>query len=239
MPSAPGPVRLNPFANQPNANVIPGTYTSRTDQPAMGARNSYAAPDLDIDNGYNDEFGWADGVMPAHSIWGTPDGMRLNTVNQHDFYNGPETYNFHVQRDDDDRIRHLEEVIDANGWQEEVGFKKVGLFNPREYPPLPTRWTESQSPNTYSFVRYFDQLHKGSGARRFNGSHYSFAEHPRRYDILGMDPPKVGRNTYRINPVPWDADSIDVPPQVAPDYVPVRIQAMELGFSQQERSWRL
>lgn len=231
--------KRNPYSNQPNPNVRPGTYTSETDLETLGARERYAAPDLDINNGYNDEFGWSDGLMPYGAIWGTPDAFRLNTTNQRDFYEGPETLEFHEQRDDDDRIRHTEEIIDADGWQEEKGFKKVGLFNPREYPPPETRWTEAQSPNTYSFLRLFDQLHKGSGARRFNGSHYSFAEHPRRYDILGMEPPKVGRNTYRLNPVPWDADSLDVPPFTAPDYVPVRIQALELSPSQQQRSWRL
>jgi hypothetical protein len=241
--NAPGPVRLNPFANQPNPNVVPGTYTSETNQPAMsgGARgvpNRYAAPDLDIDNNYNDEFGWADGLLPYGDIWGTPDATRVNTQPQQDFYRGPTSVNFFEDRDDDDRIRHMEEVVDGNGWQEEKGFKKVGLFNPRDYPPPETRWTEQQSPTTYSFVRYYDQLHKGSGARTFNGNHYSEAEHPRRYDILGMQPPKVGRNTYRLNPVPWDSDSIDVPPQVAPDYVPLRIQALSLAPSQQGRSYR-
>lgn len=237
--AAPGPVRLNPFTNTPNSNVIPGTYTNRSDFTQQGPRDGYTAPDLDIDNGYNDEFGWADGLLPYGQIWGTPDAFRLNTAVQHDFYHGTDPVNFFEDRDDNTRIRDLEEVVDGNGWQEEKGFKKVGLFNPREYPPPETRWTESQAPAGYSYLRYYDQLHKGNGARTFNGSHYSMAEHPRRYDILGMIPPMVHRNSYRINPVAWDQDSVDVPPFVAPDYVPIRVQALNLAPAQQGRSYRL
>jgi hypothetical protein len=54
-----------------------------------------------------------------------------------------------------------------------------------------------------------------------------------------MVPPMTHRNTYRINPVPWDEDAVDVPPEVAPDYVPIRVQALNLPPSAQGRSYRL
>jgi hypothetical protein len=135
--AAPGPVKLkiNPYMATPVANVIPGTWTNYGDYTQQGPRQPYVAPDLDTENGYIDEFGWADGLLPYGDIWGTPDAQRLNTTPQYDFYQGTDPVDFFEDRDDNTRIRHSEEIVDGNGWQEEKGFKKVGLFNPREYPP--------------------------------------------------------------------------------------------------------
>lgn len=89
------------------------------------------------------------------------------------------------------------------------------------------------SPNTYSFVRPFDQTPE----RQFNGVHFSMADHRRDYEIGGMTPAYKPRNTYRIEPAPWDKDIVDMPPNVQPD-ISERIVSVDVPPTT-NRSWRL
>src|SRR3546814_10876093 len=74
------------------------------------------------------------------------------------------------------------------------------------------------SPRSYTFTRPFDSLNRNyanvsiGSARQLNGQHFSMADHRREYPILGIKPNHLRRNTYRLDPSPWDADLIDVPP---------------------------
>jgi hypothetical protein len=140
--------------------------------------------------------------------------------------------------DAEEAQRHSAETQNATGWPEQKARYKIGP-DPRWNPPAETRVTERMSPNNYSFVRPFDQGTKGNGARQFNGMHFSMADHRRDFPILGMQPWSSPRNTYRVDPAPWDADMYDVPPA---DTIGVpyqgRVQAVEVPDSG-NRSYRL
>lgn len=193
------------------------------DTPDYGSPNgAYSAPDIRRDAPYNDEFGWS--VHMRRGVENTPDAMRnLEFPVRQDGPTGgtpPRTY--WAPRDADERIRESVTDTDANGWRTESHFKPVNRNNPRETPPAETRWTERLGPSNWSFTRPFDQLAKGTGARTFNGLHFSMADHRRDYEILGMKPWRQSRNTYRVDPAPWDADMYDVPPDAT---VGVQMQA--------------
>lgn len=183
------------------------------DTPEYGTPNSaYAAPDLRQDAPYTDEFGW--GPKTRISVVTTPDAMREMEfpVRQGGPTGGTPPRTYWRTRDADGAHRESVTETDANGWDIRKGFKRVGK-NARETPPAETRWTERLGPSNYTFTRPFDQNSKGNGARAFNGTHFSMADHRRDYEIGGMRPMRQSRNTYRVDPTPWDADMYDVPPQ--------------------------
>jgi hypothetical protein len=150
---------------------------------------------------------------------------------------------FYGQRGNEENRRHVQnEEVDADGWTERKDSYKVGR-NPRETPPPETRPTQQMSPRTYSFTRPFDQINRvwsdmtAGSARHLNGVHFSMADHRREYDVLGMAPWSRPRNTYRIDPAPWDQDMVDMPQEYAP--VSNRVQAVEIQENLSSRSWRL
>lgn len=219
-----GGAQPNPFESR-NPQYA-GEYANTGD---YGKANSaYAAPGLHKDSPYTDEFGW--GPKTRIGVEGTPDAMRemqfpVRTVRP-DGPDAPET--FYRPLDADDAKRHSVEDQDANGWNERKNRYKIGP-DPRWNPPAETRVTEQLSPRSYSFTRPFDQGTKGNGARKLNGMHFSMADHRRDYEILGMRPWSAHRNTYRIDPAPWDAEMYDVPPQT--HVTPGRVQAVDVPDS--------
>lgn len=203
-----------------------------------GPTNAYAAPDIHRDAPWNDEFGWADKTRIGLET--TPDAMREMQYPVRTFYPGDREAPgvFYGMRDAEEKSRHSVEDQDANGWEERKNRYKIGP-DPRWDPPAETRWTARMAPRSYSFVRPFDQRSKGNGARQFNGMHFSMADHRREYDVMGMRPWAPRRNTYRVDPTPWDADQYDIPdPSTVGTSVYERIQTYELPASQ-NRSYRL
>ena len=183
------------------------------DTPDYGTPNgAYAAPDLRRDAPYNDEFGW--GPKTRMGVSGTPDAMREMEfpVRQDGPTGGTPPKPYWRKRDADEAQRESVTDTDANGWDIAKGSYRVGR-NARETPPAETRWTEKLGPSNWSFTRPFDQQQKGTGARALNGTHFSMADHRRNFEIGGMHPWRATRNTYRVDPAPWDADMYDVPPQ--------------------------
>jgi len=63
------------------------------------------------------------------------------------------------------------------------------------------------------------------------------ADHRRNYEIGGMQPATSRRNTFRIEPTPWDTDIVDMPPNVAPVAAQARIQSVEVAYG--TRNFRL
>lgn len=212
-----------------------------SDLPDYGRPDSaYAAPDIHTDAPYTDTFGW--GPKTRIGVDSTPDAMREFAVpiremrppgNQSDIP-------WYQALDADTKRRESSTETDANGWDEKKDRYKIGP-DPRWNPPAETRLTEKLSPRRYSFTRPFDQLSKGNGARHFNGIHFSMADHRRDYPILGIKPWSTRRNTYRVDPAPWDADMYDVPP---PDTMGAvtngRVQAVDIPTDYPgNRSYRL
>lgn len=229
-------------------NANPSGYDSRNPEyagqyasaPEYGTPSSaYAAPDIHRDAPYNDEPGWS--PKTRISVEGTPDAMREFQAPVRDVRPDPSSspVRHYGPLDADDARRHSVEEITANGWVEQKAQYKIGP-DPRWNPPAETRVTEQMSPRTYSFVRPFDQGQKGTGARTFNGNHFSMADHRREYEILGMRPWSQHRNTYRVDPAPWDADMYDVPPEsTMGNLTQGRIQAVDVPAYPGNRSFRL
>jgi hypothetical protein len=82
----------------------------------------------------------------------------------------------------------------------------------RWQPAEVTRPTTQQSPSTFRFHRPFDQ----HAARQLNGNHFSMADHTRAYPIAGMQPQRNFRNTFRLEPAPWDTEIVDRPEIATP-----------------------
>lgn len=148
---------------------------------------------------YNDEFGWS--VHSAIDYGNTPDPHRLGGVGNYLYGSG-----YWPNRDRDDANRHSVETVDADGWAprspEQSG--RPAAENPRRNPPPPSRATNMMAPRSYSFTRPFDQ----ERAHHLTGVHFSMADHRRTYDILGMAPVSKARNTYRVEPAPYDSDIV-------------------------------
>lgn len=213
------------------------------DAPEYPERSSrYAAPGLDEDAPYVDVpyLGWAAPLrLSAQEI---PDNARLQERALRDFYpDGPKTpEQFYKSRDADDATRHKVEDQHATGIGENkgIGSERRWAPNPREIPPPETRITEKLSPSFYRFLRPFGHgLGKGSTPNNFNGQHFSMADHRRNYEIGGMAPAYSRRNTYRIEPTPWDTDVVDIPPNVGPVALQSRVQSMEVAYG--SRNYRL
>jgi hypothetical protein len=185
--------------------------------------HSYAVPDITEDAPYADEQGWAaDAPGPAR------DTSRMG------FSTDPaRPISLFRSRGGELLTRHNVEDQDADGWEIHKGEKRFA-DNPNRVPSPETRPTQRMSPRTYTFLRPFGQ----DVARYLNGMHFSMASHRREYPILGQQPPRTLRNTYRITPAPWDADMVDMPPDVEPTVIPGRIQAVDIPPSS-NRAWRL
>lgn len=203
--------------------------------------SGYASPKLS-DAPYNDEFGWAPKLRV--SPIGVPDGSRLGAQPRRDYRPDPTRppEEFWRKIDADDLFRHSVESVTTMPGEAKTRPGDIdpgrGAFrwapNPRSIPPAENRVTQRMHPITYFFTRPFDQRM----AHRLNGLHFSMADHRREYDVLGMAPAKTRRNTYRIEPSPWDSDIVDMPaPDSTPDIRPMPgIAVNDYGTG---RSWRL
>ena len=120
------------------------------------------------------------------------------------------------QRDRDDSARHSAQNRSSVGWQTPVTDRVSFVPATR---PASDRWTGYAHPELDS------QTVVSAGAamepRELTGIHMSLADHRRDYEIYGQVPVKRARNTYRLEPTPWDADIIDSPAQ---DQIPVQAE---------------
>lgn len=182
--------------------------------PGMVPNPRFAVPSPGTDNAqdWHDSpiNAWAPHLSGTHD--GTPDPHRLGTRQTKDYrpnpHDPPEDFWLGVRGPGRERIiRHGVEFQDADGMAADIPSLKPQMPNPRSVPGPEPRPTNRLSPNTYSFTRPFDQ----HSARRLNGLHFSMADHRRNYDILGMEPVRRRRNTFRAEPAPWDTDIVDMP----------------------------
>lgn len=200
--------------------------------PQSGA---YGVPPIKAGAPYISEFGYAPELRT--SAQETPSAQRLKTIPRMDYrpnpVRPPDEWWDRIDRDKEQR--HSVEDQDADGWTERKGVAPTDRRwapNPRSTPPAESRPTMRMAPRTYSFTRPFDQ----HSARQFNGNHFSMADHRRNYEILGMAPVRTMRNTYRLEPVPWDMDIVDLPPTTDG---PVEARLRGVNVPSPSRSWRL
>lgn len=222
-----------------NANPYQMSRTEEEFQvPEYAATDSaYAVPGIEEDAPYIDELGWSPHLRLSTTE--TPDSARLGDRPLRDFYSDsyPNPEQFYDERDSSAAIRHSVEDIDANGWKEVQGVDagdRRWADPAMRTPPPDNRVTQDMSPRSYSYTRPFDQQNK-SGARYFSQLHFSMADHRRVYEVPDMAPVRTARNTYRMDPPPWDANLVDVP---APQSIPNgRVQAFEVAAP--PRNYRL
>ena len=206
-------------------------------QYAVPQHGAYSVPTLESGSPYNDEFGW--GPKLRTSPTEIPSAQRLQAMPTIDRRPQPLTESpeiFWDRLDKDDAKRHSVESQHTIGWGEKKGVFPTDLRwvdNPRRKPPPESRITQKLAPRSYSFTRPFDQ----HSARTLNGTHFSMADHRRKYEILGMAPIVKPRNTYRLEPTPWDVDVTDTAPAREPTTVQARLTGVELPPS--SRSYRL
>ena len=181
------------------------------------------------DTGYATSFGWAADGKPD------PDRLVKRTrVDRRAILR--DVFGWWRKYAADTDARHSVEKVDADGMTERKGGSgKPVADNPRRTPPPESRLTQLMSPHRYSFERPFDQ----TIARQFNGQHFSMANNRRTFEIGGMGPVNPARNTYRIEPKPWDTDIVELPPEA--DYVPNGRYASPgiTTADQPTRAWRL
>lgn len=214
----------NPYTNVWNDRIVPGPIQSVPQENASYAVGA-SGWDKDTTSGgdapYNDNFGWSVthrlGVDERASV----DAMRIGQYPVRsqipDSASNPDPY--WARLDADEKQRESDVYLDADGIEENKG-RLLRAPDPRWNPPAPSRRTDSLSPSTWRFFRPFDQLNRAyvdttvGSARRFNGSHFSMADHRRTYDVTGFAPVRGHRNTYRYDPAPWDSNVVDLPPIV-------------------------
>jgi hypothetical protein len=222
----------NPYANSRTQNVL--------DQPEYAQLDSaYAVPDISVDAPYTDEPGWAPHLRL--SAQETPDASRLGQQPLRQSYPDPrDPDRFFAEQDADKAKRNSVVDIHATGWEEGRGIAasdRRWADNPRRTPPPDIRVTQRLSPRSYSYVRPFGTILAKAGLHRFNQQHFSMADHRREYPAPDMGAVRTARNTYRLDPTPWDTDLVDLPPNQIPAIPQSRIQSVEV--SSPSRSYRL
>lgn len=239
-------------------NVVGQSFTHSRSEAELGAPvyvapsaySSYAAPDIAEDAPYTDTFGWAPSLRLSPE--GIPDTSRLGTQPRREYRPDPvrPPEEFWDKLDADKEVRYSVETQDADGWTETKDYPGYPLAssganrwaaNPRSTPPAEPRKTQQLAPRSYSFLRPFMTGQAKMGERHLNGIHFSMADHKREYDIMGMAPqrrPGNGtRNTYRLEPGPWDMDLTDKTAEN--QQMPLAESLPTVDVAYQSRSWRL
>jgi hypothetical protein len=159
-----------------------------------------------------------------------PDNRRMaerNRADDWEHYQKP----IHVQRDAEQRLRRSENVDEDWATMKGAAGPWKSPHNGIEDSPYRRDWPDAHMgpggaggsatyhTNPNKFVNYdvFDSAtnYKTSGARYLNGTHYSMAVHqtltPYVQQLDGGTPVRTLRNTYRLDPQPWDATNTDGP----------------------------
>lgn len=220
--------RQSPYTIGPPADGITPDSALVTD-----ARYAVPGPDDAEHDGWWDATGFATSLRISPTD--TPDATRLGVLPMYETREGagdPLKFNERYRGEGNDRHTSQED-IDSDGFETQVQFKH---YVPRPVPSdvVNERPTSRMSPRSYTFLRPFGR----QSARHLNGEHFSMADHRRDYPIHGMAPnKKYGRNTFRLDPAPWDTDIVDLPPDVnsSPD---ARIRVVDIPPAD-NRSWRL
>lgn len=228
----------NPYVAEWHDRIVPGPVE---DSPQETARYAVGANGWDTgDAPYNDYVGYH--VPHRLGIGETVDAQRVDQYPvRSQIPDAAHPKGYWDRLDADEKHRESTTYTDADGWESQRARRPVGV-DPRWNPPAPSRVTDKLSPSNYRFFRPFDQLNKTwpdmqvGSARRFNGAHFSMADHRRTYDVVGYMPVRKSRNTYRFDPAPWDSSMGDMPPQT---YAPEQQRYRDVDVPGNPRAHRL
>jgi hypothetical protein len=199
----------NPYATPPaNPGRAPGYATH-----IWGGAGRYSVPGVEATTDPEYTTGFSPTLKSGGSSDGSqlPDNVRIDKreppVGEN--YNDPEWQarqnSEGLRRHQDDETREMWKVRQAK-----VPAPHVPLWTQER---APTRPTATNSPTGYAFQRPWHIPRNvndvmGPGAVSSTGAsleHFSLADHRRRYEILGMKPQgRMGVNSYRATPRPWD-----------------------------------
>lgn len=218
-------------------------YTVREDieqhiQYAPAEMEAYAVPNFNEDAPVEDSPISAWSPRLKEDIGSTPDPMRLGDMRQYDGRppDGGDPVKWYTRIGRNLLGRHTVESQAAVGWDELVtGSGQPAADPPDRRPQDVNRPTAHMSPANYSFLRPM-----WGGPKELTGDHFSMADHRRNYPILGTQPVRTWRNTYRVDPDPWDTDLVDQPaPQQSE--IPRGIQSLDVPLYSDvsDRSYRL
>lgn len=199
----------NPYATPPPR---PGQAPSVVNH-VWGGPGRYSVPSVDSTT----DPDYTTGFSPTLRAGGSPDGTQLPDdvrIGQRELPVG-ENYNdpkWQAIQNSEFLQRHSVEQT-GEMWsvqQRKIPAPQVPLWTQERAPIRPTA---TNSPTGYTFQRpwhiprnvadvYTEDSVAISGASR---QHFSMADHRRRYEVMGMKPQgRMGVNTYRANPQPWD-----------------------------------
>lgn len=198
--------------------------------------SAFAAPSPMLENGTMDSPTGAYSDILRTAPGATPDPQRIGVMPVREDRPAPAQAPEVFWRgiDADRKARHSVETLDADGWEEfKAGSGKRAAPNPRSVAAAESRPTMRLSPANWSFTRPM-----WGGPRDLTGMHFSMADHRRNYPILGMQPVRNWRNTYRLPPLPYDLDMVDVPPNDPTDLPTARIQSVEVPMASPVRRLR-
>lgn len=211
----------NPYATPPPRPGQAPTYASHL----WGGPGRYSVPGIDVTTDPDYTTGYSPQLVAGGSSDGSalPDNVRIGQreLPVGENYNDPK-WQAHqnaefLQRHTEDRTETMWSVQ-----QRKLPAPWVPLWTQERAPIRPTA---TNSPTGYAFTRpwhiprnvnqvFTEDSTADTGASR---QHFSMADHRRRYEILGMRPQgRMGVNTYRASPRPWD-ESVFTPPPVVPN----------------------
>jgi hypothetical protein len=182
--------------------------------PVLGrfaAQQRYAVPDIPEST----VPGYGEGFSPELRVGSegtTPDDIRVGR--REPPLHSPTPLHY-LRRGSDELRRTSDEYTLATGWAIRQSKPNISPIPEQIQDIRPRRPTAVLGPNTY-VNRVPKHIPRnvadaiGPGAVR----HISMADHRRDYPIYGMRPQGgVGRNTYRLDPRPWDEDLYNPPQQ--------------------------
>lgn len=218
----------NPYA-APNAAARNGTAP-----PAMsvfGGNQRYAVRDTPESTDPEYSVGYSPALKAGGSSSGEslPDNVRIGTRKTPipgRNWNDPK-WQQHMDSDFLRRISEEETTVNWNVQQRKTPAPTNPLWTQER---MPVRPTATMSPLNRLFQRPWHIPRNAKDALGEEATlHFSMADHRRTYPILGMKPQgRVGTNTYRAQPRPWD-ENLFIPPQAG----------QNTGGIAGNRTWRL
>lgn len=153
-----------------------------------------------------------------------PDSRRMLRYRPYDF----ETDQVAVDTNRDLELRKRRAETTAEDLDSMDSEKRFSAVHAVEHSPYEQKWGEGDrmtsgiNPNRFRFWRDWgtsNGVSRDAGSRYLNGEHYSMATHntlnPYGDQLDGMQPVTRARNTFRLDPQPWDAGYNDAPTNTA------------------------
>jgi len=194
-------------------NTKPGSAPDPSNEFIWAGPGRYSVPDIPESTDPDYELGYS----PTLKSGGSPDGSALpddiRIGHREPPPNNPNDPEWNRVRVSEFRTRHAVETT-SEMWQvrqETIPRPRVPLW---EQDRLPVRPTATNSPTGYAFTRPWHIPRNVKDALGENAvDHFSMADHRRNFEIMGMVPRgRIGVNTYRADPRPWDQDLFIPPP---------------------------